>query len=402
VKLSAQPSASDATSAPPLEVAHFFSNFRTLGGVQSLLHQHYARDAEWGLHSSLVISDEAPGDPLPRVHFLRVSRWDSVHAVTRALRVLRQVPQPLVNIFHTTIPMRAYICKHDCAARRILLIHGKGAGLSEQIAARQTWLDAVICVNQESRAIAQRALPQLTAERFLVVPLPIVPCPGPVDHPPLAGRPMVLGYSGRLTRDEKRVDRLPVLCEQLQHLGLDYRLELLGEGPERASLQRQFDGNQRVQFLGRKSGTDYLRQLATWDFIVFTSDSEGQPVSLLEAMSGGVLPLFPGIGSGGDAYAEAVHPRLLYPAGDMTEAARRLSELGCETDSGIQRLRARSIGAVASNVDGSYFAQVAAFAREVAHSPRVSTDRFPWYPPIAERLPMAVAARLAALRPGRR
>ena len=385
--------------SPGLEVAHFFSGFRTLGGVQAVLRQHHERDSEWGLTSRFVITQEAaPTDPLPRVHFLPTNRWATIHSLTKALRFLRQVPQPLVNIYHTIIPMRAYLCEHDCAARRLLVIHGTGGDLPEQLAPRRTWLDGVISVSEEGRRIAQQVLPHMPAERFAVVPVPITPCPGPIQHAPMAGRPIILGYSGRLLREHKRVDRLPELCENLQRLGVDYRLELLGDGPEQPWLEQRLRGNERVRFLGRKQGVEYLRQLATWDFVVLVSDTEGQPVSLLEAMSGGALPLFPRVGSAGDAYTEAVHPRLLYPPGDIPEAASRVSELSRLPEPEIQQLRARSLSAVRPNVDGTYFARVAEFVRSLVQSPRLSTDQFPWHPAAFDRLPIFLATWIALLR----
>jgi glycosyltransferase involved in cell wall biosynthesis len=384
---------------PRLEVAHFFSGFSSLGGVQTVLRQHHERDSEWGLSSRFVITQEAaPAEPLPRVHFLPTSRWASIHGLTKSLRFLRQVPQPLVNIYHTIIPMRTYVCEHDCAGRRLLVIHGTGGDLPEQLSPRRTWLDGVISVSEEGRRIAQQVLPQMPAERFAVVPVPITSCPGPIQHAPMIGRPVILGYSGRLLKEHKRVDRLPKLCEHLRRLQVDYRLELLGDGPEQAWLEQRLRGNERVRFLGRKQGAEYLGQLATWDFVVLVSDTEGQPLSLLEAMSAGALPLFPRVGSAGDAYTEAVHPRLLYPRGDMAEAASRVADLSRQPEPEIQQLRARSISAVRPNVDGTYFARVAEFARAVLQSPRISTDQFPWHPAAFDRLPMSLASWIALQR----
>ena len=350
------------------------------------------------MNSRFVILSEPAGEELERVRFLEMNPWSTIRGVQKELDSLRRVPQPLVAVYHTLIPMRAYICAHDSAARRIVVLHGKGDGLLDHLEPRRTWLDAVVCVNEESRELAQKCLPHLKAERFLVVPVPITPCSAPPRRPSLADRPVLLGYSGRLLKEHKRVDRLPELCGQLDALGVDYRLEILGDGPEKAWLQRQFAGNSKIEFLGRRSGEEYRQKLAASDFIVFVSDTEGQPVSLLEAMSAGALPLFPKIHSAGDAYTETVEQRLLYAPGATAQAAQAIAQLSRLPDSELDRLRSRALEAVRPNLDGTYFAELAALARRVLALPRASTDEFPWHPAALEYLPMALVSRIALLR----
>ncbi len=395
----ASPATSSMTS-PGLDVAHFFSGFRTLGGVQAVLRQHHERDSEWGLTSRFVITQEAaPAEPLPRVHFLPLSRWATIHGLTKALRFLRQVPQPLVNIYHTIIPMRAYLCEHDCAARRLLVIHGTGGDLAgaaraaADMAGRRDQCKrggAADCpagpAPYACRTVRSRACP----DHPLSGADPAC-ADGRAAHRPGLQRPLPQGAQAR--GSSARTVRKPAAPWG----GLSVRAVggRSGAGLARTAVARQ---RTRVRFLGRKQGAEYLRQLATWDFVVLVSDTEGQPVSLMEAMSGGALPLFPRVGSAGDAYTEAVHPRLLYPPGDIPEAASRVVELSRQPESEIEQLRARSISAVRPNVDGTYFARVAEFARAVVQWPRISTDQFPWHPAAFDRLPISVASWIALQR----
>ena len=91
----------------------------------------------------------------------------------------------------------------------------------------------------------------------------------------------MLGYSGRIIREAKRVDRLPALDRELLAAGVDCRWEIMGDGPELPGLRRQM-AERRVCFRGRLADAAYWEALAGCDLLVFTSDYEGLPISLVE------------------------------------------------------------------------------------------------------------------------
>jgi glycosyltransferase involved in cell wall biosynthesis len=208
---------------------------------------------------------------------------------------------------------------------------------------------------------------------------------------------LVIGVSGRLIVEQKRVDRLPAFCTQLEQLGLDYRLELLGEGPERPWLERHLPTGSKVVFHGRKSGEEYWRILNAWDVIFFVSDYEGTPISMLEAMAMGAIPVFPRVGCGGDAYVAAVRPDLLYSAGDLAQAARTCQDLSAMQDAKVAELRERSRATVAGHLGESYLSGFAAFFLSVKNKPRISGNP-PARPWPKNDLPLKWLAFLGALR----
>ena len=72
------------------------------------------------------------------------------------------------------------------------------------------------------------------------------------------------------------------------------KLILIGDGPERTRLQarvRELNLERRVVFLGRKSPMDIARYLSDADLFVSTSLSDGNNVSLNEAMACGAFPI---------------------------------------------------------------------------------------------------------------
>lgn len=168
---------------------------------------------------------------------------------------------------------------------------------------------------------------------------------GRKPRPP--GAPLVLGYAGRLSTEQKRIERFIELSRHLSSARFPWRIEFLGDGPERGLLESALPNRAQHIFHGRRSGEDYWRIVDGWDAILFTSDFEGTPIALIEALATGAVPIHPAIGSGGDAYAREISPGLAYPAADMPAMARAVQELAGWTP--LQRdeaiLRARAIAA---------------------------------------------------------
>jgi glycosyltransferase involved in cell wall biosynthesis len=86
----------------------------------------------------------------------------------------------------------------------------------------------------------------------------------------------------------KRWDRLLAAAVKLKVMGLDFLIRIVGDGPLRGSLVQQsksLDVADRVQFLGLS--VDVPGLLADANFLVHTSDSEGCPNVVVEAMACG-------------------------------------------------------------------------------------------------------------------
>jgi colanic acid/amylovoran biosynthesis glycosyltransferase len=108
-------------------------------------------------------------------------------------------------------------------------------------------------------------------------------------------------YSGRLVEEQKRVSKvIEVLIHACQG---SPRVEavVMGDGPGRDSMESRvrsagLDG--RIRFTGRLVATEVGHELKHAHSIVLMSDFEGLPVSLLEAMACGVVPVVRSIRSG--------------------------------------------------------------------------------------------------------
>lgn len=356
-------------------ILHFNTQFASMGGVEAVLRAHHQRDAAAGMDSRFVAFWEPPAAGWERCRFLDFARGMRVRAARRRVAEACAGFDPAVSVHHT-LWGQPYWGDLDPGRRRVLFLHSDIPGLDGRLAARLPSMDGVLAVSDALLAKAQAAAPGWEAARFCRIHYPVFAPAWPVpERPPAEGRELVLGYSGRLSREQKRVERLAELAPRLDALGLRWRLELLGDGEERASLEKALPDRSRVVFHGRRSGDEYWRIVDGWDAVVFTSDYEGTPIALLEAMTRGVLPVHPRIGSGGDAYAAAVDPVLAYEAGDMGAMAASVAALAGWPRERREAARATARRLMAPHAGDHYLAAFAAFARTAAGLP--ARDRTP-------------------------
>jgi len=87
---------------------------------------------------------------------------------------------------------------------------------------------------------------------------------------------------------QKNQDRLFAAFDRLREEGLKFHLLVLGSGYDGVWKER-YEKNPQIHIVGeRKNVADYM---ALADFFVLSSDFEGLPLTLLEAMSVGVTPI---------------------------------------------------------------------------------------------------------------
>lgn len=99
-----------------------------------------------------------------------------------------------------------------------------------------------------------------------------------------ADAPLIL-FAGRLA-PQKRVGDLLRTLDLVQIVQPDMRAAIVGDGPLRAELEqtaRDYDLTERTRFLGHRD--DVPRLMAAADLVILTSEYEGLPNVLMEAMS---------------------------------------------------------------------------------------------------------------------
>lgn len=167
------------------------------------------------------------------------------------------------------------------------------------------------------------------------------------------GRGPVVGAVGRLHRQKG----LDVLVRAVSGLP-GVRLVLVGDGPERAALERLADGLGMADRLTVTGWTDEPHHhLAALDVVALPSRFEGLPLVLLEAMHAGLAVVATPVGSVGDALVDGVGG-LVVPVDDVealrVALARLLADPALRRELGARARAAARSGFTAAAMAAAY------------------------------------------------
>lgn len=160
-----------------------------------------------------------------------------------------------------------------------------------------SWLDAIVGV---STTICDRLRKDgaFAKTRIEHIPYGIAFGPENVRAPRDFARPLKLVYLGRMIEEQKRVSRLVELARLLAARGENFEFMLAGSGSELATVQEALRGLPSARCLGEIPNSETRALLRSQDVLVILSDYEGLPLSLLEAMGEGVVPVVSDLESG--------------------------------------------------------------------------------------------------------
>ena len=134
----------------------------------------------------------------------------------------------------------------------------------------------------------------------------------------------VIGSVGRLSPEKNQALLLQAATPMLDQRRL---LVLVGDGPERAALAARVDDSLRGEFVRLTGARDDVADLlAAFDVFVLTSNSEGLPLVVLEAMATELPVVATAVGGLSDVIDDHVTGYLV-PPGDATALTRQLAWL---------------------------------------------------------------------------
>jgi glycosyltransferase involved in cell wall biosynthesis len=106
-------------------------------------------------------------------------------------------------------------------------------------------------------------------------------------------------YIGRVVEEQKRASLLLKVIQQSLKLGLPVTWTIAGDGPDLKMMRKALIENQdRVRFLGSVEYAQVPALLTEYDIYFLCSDYEGLPLSMLEAMGAGCVPVVSDLQSG--------------------------------------------------------------------------------------------------------
>jgi glycosyltransferase involved in cell wall biosynthesis len=142
-------------------------------------------------------------------------------------------------------------------------------------------------------------------------------------------RPLQILYLGRLAREQKRVHLFPQILELLKASGIPFHWTIAGDGPDRAALEQTMKDappEQTISFAGHVRYAGVPELLKQHDLYLLASEFEGLPLSLLEAMGAGLVPVVSQLPSGIPEVVDAGNG-MLVPPDDVAGYAQAIIHL---------------------------------------------------------------------------
>lgn len=175
---------------------------------------------------------------------------------------------------------------------RMALVHTDHSIFYDAVKPYAPWIDIIFGVSQS----ITKKLGNI--DGFRQTPRFQLPCgveiPNASRSEPSSHDPIRIIYLGRLVEPQKRVRLFPEILDHLKASGIPFIWSIAGEGPELEFLKETMTSTheqQKIQFLGSIPNTLVPDILHEQDIYLLASDAEGLPVSLLEAMASGVVPV---------------------------------------------------------------------------------------------------------------
>jgi glycosyltransferase involved in cell wall biosynthesis len=277
-----------------MSIIYFVDN--KLGGVSSL-NYNLVNYCPEGTACQWVIHIDAKEDKMARAGLeypadrnipFDYSFKDNIYGVLRDLRkLLPEQPGALVVNYRLEMEMLDHFPVRQTVFQ---LVHD---GYNLELAERYGHVVDVFIAHNSY--IFDSLVAKMPARRNAIFYLPNgVPVPdfsrrsynGPYASPP----PLKLLFLGRINR-QKGIYDLPVIGRLLRAKGVPVEWTCIGRGPEEEAFRSEWSPADKVTFAAPADNSEVLRICSEQDVFVLPTKFEGSPVSLLETMSVGLVPV---------------------------------------------------------------------------------------------------------------
>jgi glycosyltransferase involved in cell wall biosynthesis len=190
------------------------------------------------------------------------------------------------------------------------------------------WMDLAAMVS-ETMKLKAAAMPEFARVPVASLLYGVPMCPDAELPARDFTKPLRILFLGRLGREQKRVHLFPQILSQLCASGMPFHWTIAGEGEERGFLEANLkpaSPHQTVSFAGWVDYAGVPTLLKQHDIFLLASDYEGLPLSLLEAMAHGVVPVVSDLESGIRDVVNAGNG-MLVPVDDVAGYARAIIHL---------------------------------------------------------------------------
>lgn len=300
----------------------------------------YGVDLRWIAAGKTIARRAYEGGTPQDFHFgsLLANDTDDEPAKARALIDYISDAKPDLVIFHVLGgPLETNVARYlPSSIRRIVIVHSITRGTYLAARAIRDWVHAAV-------GVSPRAAADLVCEHhFDPAWTQSIRNGVDVDAFEQAGARRTMSSElrllslGRIDHTAKGVLWLPDILKHALRSRAELFLTVAGDGPDLGRLREkvQSDGLEgRVRFLGSAPRAAVPELMAEHDVLLFPSVYEGCPLTLVEAMAAGCVPVASLIRGVTDAVVADGVTGLLFPVGDRAAAARHLVRLWRERDS---------------------------------------------------------------------
>lgn len=233
---------------------------------------------------------------------------------------------------------------HSCVCSKLSnrvavvgIVHSDDPDHYEHVGWLGKYWDAVVAVSKTVEDKTARLNPTLRSRLWRIpygIPIP-ARCP---ERPERQDAALRIIFPSRLVQLQKRVMDLPGIVAALAEKGVPFRLTVAGAGQDQDRLLaelRPFLADGRAEFKGVIANEDLPRELEQQDVSLMTSDFEGLPLALMEAMGRGCVPVVTDIPSGLPELVQDGVNGYRVPVGDLPAFADRLAML--QRDASLRR-----------------------------------------------------------------
>lgn len=201
------------------------------------------------------------------------------------------------TIFHSITPLPPVIHHED----------GFNEDEAVKLKTKRNWFRMVALARTDSLVVPSHTLERIALKVWKQPDSRVRRIPNGIDVAAYAKRPQKSAIPGFLRRDGeivigtlaglRAVKNLPRLVRAVAALDRPVRLVIVGEGPERASIEAEAA---RLGLADRLLMPGFLknpaRYVGLFDIFALSSDSEQQPISVMEAMAAGLPVAAPMVG----------------------------------------------------------------------------------------------------------
>jgi len=179
----------------------------------------------------------------------------------------------------------AALSESDCGRTVLHILHGDMDFCYELAIRHEPVIDGFVTHTRLIYEKLRRFLPHRW-DRIFYLPYGVAI---PSERRAAANGPIRLLFVARLVQD-KGICELPAIDEALLARDVQARWTIVGSGPDGDRVKAEWQ-NPRVRWTGVLSNVDVLSLYSEHDVLVLPTRMEGFPVSMLEAMAAGVVPV---------------------------------------------------------------------------------------------------------------